>query len=155
MYGDSGILVDVEEIGKMIETADVFALGFAHIHERLLVDARSNDREAPLIQIVEPAGSAPERLSWLYRRRPSLGAPQSLAFIGWPHSPDFLVQSGVWGLICARVGATLATEVRAQCDLALRQLQNLETSAAQAILRGERSINLWPPKEVPEGWPLS
>jgi hypothetical protein len=155
MYGDNGILVDVEEIGKMIDGADVFALGFAHISERLLVDSRSNDEEVALVQIVEPAGSAPERLSWLYRRRPSLGAPQSFAFIGWPHSPGFLVQSGVWGRICARVGAALETDVRAQCDLALRQLQNLDTSATQAILQGERTLDLWPRTEVHEGRPPS
>jgi hypothetical protein len=150
MYGDNGILVDLEQIGKIVEGSDVFALGFANISERLLVDVRSNDRETALIQIVEPAGSASERLKWLRRRRPSLGQVESLSFIGWPHSPSFLVQSGVWDRICARVGAALETEVRGQCDLALRQLQNLDMSATKAILRGERSVNLWPRTEVPE-----
>jgi hypothetical protein len=150
MYGDNGILVDVQQIGKIVEDSDVFALGFANISERLLVDVRSNDRETALIQIVEPAGSGSERREWLRRRRPSLGPVESLFFIGWPHSPGFLVQSGVWDRICTRVGAAAEPEVRSQCDLALRQLQNLDLSATQAILRGERSVNLWPRTEVPE-----
>ncbi len=155
MYGENGILIELEEIGKIIAGAEIFALGFAHMPERLLVDARSNESEVALIQVVEPAGSAQERLSWLYRRRPSLGAATSLAFIGWPHSPGFLVQSGVWDRICVRVAATSKAEVSIQCDLALRQLQNLDAAATQAILKGENSLDLWPRTEVPEARPPS
>ena len=150
MYGDNGILVDLEQIGRIVKGSDVFALGFANISERLLVDVRSNDRETALIQIVEPADSPSERRKWLRRRRPSLGQVESLSFIGWPHSPSYLVQSGVWDLICARVGAASEPEVHGQCDLALRQLRNLDMSATQAILKGEHIVNLWPRTEVPE-----
>ena len=150
MFGDNGVLVDFEEMVKAIATADVFLLGFGHFNEGLLVDARSNEREAPLIQVVEPTGSAADHLSWLYRTRPSLGRPQSLTFRPWPHSPSFLVQSGVWGHIRDRVGAETDAEVRALCDLAMRQLQNLQVSATQALLKGELSHDLWPHREVPE-----
>jgi hypothetical protein len=150
MYGDNGVLVDFQGMRKVIASSDVFVLGFAHFPERVLVDARRDQREAPLIQVVEPTGSAPERLIWLQRRRPSLGRPQSFSFLGWPHSPNFLVESGVWGCIRERVGADTQDDVHAQCDLALRQIQNLQTSATQAILKGEDCANLWPRPEVPE-----
>ena len=150
MYGDNGVLVDFEEMRKVIASSDIFVLGFAHFPERLLVDARYDEREAPLVQVVEPAGSAPERLTWLHRRRPSLGRPQSLTFVGWPHSPNFLVESGAWDRIRNRVGADTNAEVRAECDLALRQIQNLHVSATQALLKGENCYDLWPRQEVPE-----
>jgi hypothetical protein len=150
MYGDNGVLVDLEKMGKVIAASDVFVLGFAHFQERLMVDARSNQSEAPLIQVVEPASSAPERLNWLYRRRPSLGPPQSLTFLGWPHSSNFLVESGLWDRIRDRVGADTEAEVRTECDLALRQLQNLYLSATQALLKGEHCSDLWPRPQVPE-----
>jgi len=150
MYGDNGVLVDFEEMRKVIASSDVFVLGFAHFPERVLVDARCDQKEAPLVQVVEPAGSAPERLIWLHRRRPSLGRPQSFSFLGWPHSPDFLVESGVWGRICDRVDADTQDDVRAQCDLALRQIQNLQISAARALLKGDDCGTLWPRPEVPE-----
>lgn len=150
MYGDNGVMVDVEEIGKVMAASDVFVIGFAQFPERLLVDARSNKRELPLIQVVEPAGSAPERLTWLHRRRPSLGLAQSLTFVGWPHSPNFLVESGTWDRLRERVGAETDGEVQSQCDLALRQLLNLHMSATQALLRGDHCYNLWPRQEVPE-----
>lgn len=151
MYGENGVMVDFEEIGKVIDAAGVFALGFPHFPERLLVDARSNEKEGPLVQVVEPAGSARDRLTWLTRRRPSLGAPQSFGFLAWPHSPGFLVESAVWDRIRQRVGADIDPDVRTQCDLALKQLKNLDVSATRALLRGEQCVTLWPRQEVKEG----
>jgi len=151
MYGDDGVMVDFEVIEKVIAASDVFVLGFAHFAERLLVDARSNEKEAPLVQLVEPAGSPPERLAWLRRRRPSLGLAQSVSFFAWPHSPSFLVESKVWDQIQHRVCADIDPEVRTQCDLALKQIQNLEVSASQALLRGEQCFTLWPRQEIKEG----
>lgn len=151
MYGDNGVLVNLEEIGRLIASADIFVLAFPHIPERLLVDARTNEEEAPLVQVVEPAGSGPERLIWLRRRRPSLGTPQSFSFFAWPHSPSFLVKSAVWDQIRHRVGAEIDPMVRTQCDLALKQLQNLDVSASQALIRGEQCFTLWPRQDVKEG----
>jgi hypothetical protein len=151
MYGDNGITVDLEEIKRVIAIAPIFALGFALFPERLLVDARSNEDETPMIQVVDPAGSARERVAWLSRRRPSLGPPQSLGFLSWPHSPGFLVESGVWERILVRVGADVEPEMRTHCDLALRQIQNLDLTASQALLRGDGCLSLWPRREVSEG----
>jgi len=150
MYGDNGVMVDFDEVSKVIAASDVFVLGFAHFQERLLVDARSNEREVPLIQVVEPADSAPEQLTRLQRRRPSLGTLRSLTFLGWPYSPNFLVESSVWDRIRDRVGTDTEAEVRAGCDLALRQMRNLHISAAQALLNGEHCYDLWPRLEVSE-----
>ena len=150
MYGEDGVMVDLGNIGKIIAASDVMVLGFAHFAECLLVDARSDEAEVPLIQVVDAVGSAPERHRWLKRRKPSLGRPQAFSFFGWPHSPGFLVQSGVWQQIRDRVCADSAPEAGAACDLALRQIQNLHISATQALLKGEHCLNLWPRPEVPE-----
>lgn len=143
MFSENGVLVDFEEITKLIEAADVFTVGFATFGERLLVDARSNETETPMIQVVEPARSARERMNWLHRRRPSLGAPEAFSFFAWPHSPAFLVQSGIWDRIRNRVEQG-DPQVGVQCDLAIRQLLNLDREATMAILRGEHCLTLWP-----------
>ena len=151
MYGDNGVLVNLEEISKVIAAADVVAIGFAQFPERVLIDARANEEELPLVQVVDPAGSPRERLAWLYRRRPSLAPPHSVSFVAWPHSPALLVQSGVWEDVRRRVGADTEPEVGAQCDLALKQVQNLDVTASLAILKGENCVNLWPRQGVQEG----
>ena len=103
MYSENGVLVDFAEITKVIETAEVFVVGFSNIPERLLVDTRYNDSETPLVQVVEPSTGARQRLKWLKRRRPTLGEPESFIFFPWPHSAGFMVETGVWDQIVRRV----------------------------------------------------
>jgi hypothetical protein len=143
MYSENGVLVDFEEISKLVETADVFTVGFATFPERLIVDARCNEMETPMVQVVEPARSARDRLNWLNRRRPSLGAPEAFSFFAWPHSPGFMVQSGVWDRIRNRVEKG-DVQVGVQCDLAIKQLLNLDHEATLSVLRGEHTLTLWP-----------
>ena len=147
MYSDNGVLVDFDEMRKTIESAEVFALAFAHYPERLLIDTRSNATETPLVQVVEPAGSAQQRLSWLYRRRPSLGKPDTFNLLAWPHSPQLLTESGIWDRIRRRAGAESDPQVEVQCSLALKELQNLDREALLALITGEDCITLWPREE--------
>jgi hypothetical protein len=150
MYSENGVLVDFEEITKLMESADVFTVGFATFPERLIVDTRSNLNETPMIQVVEPARSARDRMVWLSRRRPSLGVPEAFSFFAWPHSPTFMVQSGIWDRLRRRVGADDDVEVGIQCDLAIKQLLNLDREATYALLKGEHCLTLWPHQDDEE-----
>jgi len=147
MYSENGVLVDFAEIRKVIETADVFVVGFSNIPERLIVDTRWNSSEAPLVQVVEPTSGARQRLAWLKRRRPSLGEPESFIFFPWPHSAGFMVETGIWDDVIRRVVGDYDPAVKAQCDIAITQLQNLEHAATLAVLRGDNCITLWPREE--------
>ena len=147
MYSENGVLVDFEEISKLVAEADVFVVGFSNFPERLLVDSRANNKEMPLVQVVEPSTGARARLNWLMRRRPSLGQPEQFSFFAWPHSPSFMRDYGIWERIERRVQASSEPEVAVQCDLAMKALENLDSEAAMAILRGERCITLWPRDE--------
>jgi len=143
MYSENGVLVDFDEITRLVTTADVFTVAFSNFPERLIVDTRSNDIEAPLVQVVEAARSARDRMNWLNRRRPSLGTPETFSFFAWPHSPGFMVQSGVWDRIRNRVEEG-ESQVSVQCDLAITALLNLDRDATFAVLRGEHCLTLWP-----------
>ena len=149
MYSENGVLVDLDDVAKLVSQADVFTVGFANFPERLIVDTRANMKEAPLVQVVEPASGPRERLSWLQRRRPSLGAPRAFSFMAWPHSPAFMQETGVWDRIRRQVNADADLSIDAQCDQAIRQLQNLDFEAMLAVLRGERCLTLWPREEQP------
>jgi hypothetical protein len=147
MYSENGVLVDFDEITRLMNSADVFAVGFATFPERLIVDTRSDLHEAPLVQVVEPARSARDRMVWLTRRRPSLGTPEAFSFFAWPHSPAFMVSSGIWQRLRRRVDADRDSEVGVQCDLAIKQLQNLDREATLALLKGEHCLTLWPQQD--------
>jgi hypothetical protein len=137
MYSENGVLVDFDEISKLLDTADVFTVGFATFPERLIVDTRANEHEIPMVQVVEPARSARDR-------RPSLGVPEAFSFFAWPHSPNFMVQSGIWDRIRRVVGADQDSTLGVQCDVAIKQLYNLDREATFALLKGEHCLTLWP-----------
>ena len=150
MYSENGVLVDFDEITNLVNTADVFTVAFANFPERLIVDTRSNETETPMVQVVEPARSARDRMNWLNRRRPSLGTPETFSFFAWPHSPGFMVQSGVWDRIRSRLEDGEG-QVSVQCDLAIKALLNLDRDATFAVLRGEHCLTLWPRQPEAEG----
>jgi hypothetical protein len=147
MYSENGVLVDFAEVTRVIETAEVFVVGFSNIPQRLIVDTRSNASETPLVQVVEPSSGARQRIAWLKRRRPTLGEPESFMFFPWPHSAGFMQETGIWDQIVRRVVGDYDPPVRVQCELAIAKLQQLEHDAMQAVLRGDNCLTLWPRDE--------
>ena len=150
MYSENGVQIDFDEVSKLVAKADVFTIGFANFSERLLVDARANDEETALIQVVEPAGSPQRRMRWLMRRRPSLGEPKDFSFVAWPHSPKLLIDSGLWDRIERRVRADIDIDMKLQSDLALQELHDLEMEAAIAAIRGDNYATIYPREAADE-----
>jgi hypothetical protein len=148
MYSENGVLVDFAEITRIIETGEVFIIGFSNFPQRLLVDTRSNENETPLVQVVEPSSGARQRLAWLKSRRPTLGEPEAFVFFPWPHSAAFLIETGTWDQIVRRVVGDYDPAVRVQCEVAITRLQQLEHEAMMAVLRGDNCLTLWPREEA-------
>src|SRR5207248_2827500 len=122
MRSENGILIDVGEVAGIVDKADVFLVGFANFSERLLVDTRSDERTRPLVKVVPSLGSFQERIFWLGQNRPTLGMPNAFSFIKWPHSPGFLVESGLWERIRERVNGGADRASAAACDRAIERL---------------------------------
>jgi hypothetical protein len=55
-----------------------------------------------------------------------------------------MIETGIWEQIVNRVVGDYDPAVKTQCEVAIRQLQNLEQQAMMALLRGENCITLWP-----------
>ncbi len=143
MNGENGVLVDVGEVRKVVDNADVFAVGFRNFGKRLFVDTRSDADVRAMVAVVEPLASPQERFFWLGKTRPSLGVPKAFGYFNWPQSPNYLVESGIWELIRARVGAANDTVVDHQCETALKGLRGLERQATLAAIRGDDHLTLW------------
>ena len=101
MYGEDGLAVDLEEVIRVVGDAEVLIVGLAICPQRLLVDLRGDNVTGPMVELVEPLANAQERAIWLSARRPSLGAPERTAFVGWPHSVALLEQTGMLRRIAA------------------------------------------------------
>ncbi len=148
MYTENGLLVDVQEITEIVDSADVFTGSFRLFPERLLIDTRHDGREMPMVAIVDPVSSVQERFFWLGQHRPSLGLPESFKFFYWPHSIGFLRESGVWAKIVDRVAGSGFSGARETCDEALRDLIERERKATVDAIHGKRYQTLWSAREV-------
>lgn len=143
MNGENGVMIDVGEVRNVVDNADVFAVGFRNFSKRLFVDTRSDDTVRQMVAVVEPLGSPQERFFWLGQTRPSLGVPKAFGYFNWPQSPNYLIESGVWELIRARVGAASDPVVDQQCETALEELRELERQTTLAAIRGDEHLTLW------------
>ncbi len=148
MYTENGLLVDLPEIENIVQSADVFAGSFRLFPERLLIDTRHDDREMPMVAIVDPVESVQERFFWLGQHRPSLGLPKSFMFFYWPHSVGFLTESGVWAKIVERIVRSGFSGARETCDDALRDLVERERTATIDAINGARHQTLWSAREA-------
>jgi hypothetical protein len=149
MYTEHGVTVDLEEVTKIIDNADVFAVAFRLFPERLLVDTRYDTSDTsgrcttPMMAIVDPVESVQERFFWLGQHRPTLGMPKNFMFFFWPHSVRYLEESGVWERLRRRMGASGFTGALETCDEALDDLKRREFKATAAAIRGERYHTVW------------
>ena len=72
MFTENGLLIDLEEVAKVVDGCDVFTIGFRTFPERLIVDTRETEHVGPLAQVVGPVSSVEERFHWLGRERPEV-----------------------------------------------------------------------------------
>ncbi len=128
---ENGVIIDTNEVKKVIATADVFAVGFPLFPERLVVDTRSDEHTPPMVEVLEPVASMEERFFWLGQHRPSLGMPKRFMLFVWPHRITFLKETGVWQALRRR----LRDEGWKYPDRALNRTFN-------RLLELERSVNL-------------
>lgn len=57
--------LDLEEVARVIDAADVLVVRFAILDKRLLVDARTSESEGPMVAVVPKANSVEERFKSL------------------------------------------------------------------------------------------
>jgi hypothetical protein len=136
--------LDIEEILKVIDTAEVLVVRFAILEKRLLIDARHSDTEGPLIKVVPRAASVEERFRHLKSLRPKFPLPEKIMSFMWPRHVELLEKSGVWQRIVDRLTGLGYPDAGAACDAALQELlQEERTEVQSAIKGGEGYQSLW------------
>jgi hypothetical protein len=136
--------IDLNEIRRVIDAADVLVVRFSITDRRLLVDARTSDDEGPLIRVVPRAGSAEERFRSLKALRPRFRVPERILTFQWPRHARALEESGVWEHLARRLVGLGFSDTAGQCDEALRQLIEEERLLEEAAIRGGEGFqSIW------------
>ncbi|MEX2247552.1 MAG: hypothetical protein WEC75_12805 [Dehalococcoidia bacterium] len=134
MKADFGI--DLDEVRRVIDAADVLVVRFAVCDRRLLVDARTNAEEGPMLKVVPRAGSAEERFKSVEMLRPRFRVPERILTFHWPRHARALVDAGIWDHMARRLCASGFSDTAGQCDAALRELMDEERLVEMTAIRG-------------------
>jgi hypothetical protein len=136
--------VDLDDVFKVIGTAEVLVVRFQLIQPRLLVDFRTREGVPPFIAIVPRAESVEDRFRSIRRLRPQLPFPEKVMSFHWPRSTPVLLTSGVWQRLVDRMGALGGDEAVDACAQALEQLLREERTEVLQAIRGSSAYQtLW------------
>ncbi len=142
MKADFGI--DLDEVRRVIDAADVLVVRFSITDRRLLVDMRTSDDEGPLIRVVPPAASGEERFRSLKKMRPRFRSPERILTFQWPRHARAMGEAGIWEHLARRLVALGWAETAGQCDVAYRELLREERAMEMAaVAGGEGFKTIW------------
>ncbi|GMV85275.1 MAG: hypothetical protein AMXMBFR80_11310 [Dehalococcoidia bacterium] len=128
--------VDLDEVFKVIDTADVLVVRFHLIDKHLLVDFRTRSGVLPLVKIVPRAESVEDRFRSIRRLRPEFPLPEKVMSFHWPRSVPVLLNSGVWQHLVDRVSSLGDDETTESCGRAMEELMALERREVFGAIRG-------------------
>lgn len=135
-------MIDLEELRKVVDNADVFTIGFRMFPERLIIDTRTSATDGPMIRLVEPVASVEERFFWLGKERPGFGVPDRFTFFVWPHSIAYMDESGLGDIIRRRV-YPLDESAGTQMAESMWRMITLERQATADAITGRNHHTIW------------
>lgn len=140
---DNLISINLEQVTRAVDAAEVLVVGFTLFPERLLVDTRWSGYDPPLIKVAAPVSSVEERLKELHELRPRFPDPERFVFFVWPKSVATLESLGVWERIVQRCSAPGHEGVQEGCRVALSELHRLEREEIGQAIHGPQYRSLW------------
>ncbi len=141
---DNDYVLNLDEILRTVDSAEVIRIRFGLLDKRLLIDNRFNELEGPLVKVVNRAGSSEESFRNLKRLRPRFPLPDRMTAIWWPKYVSTLSASGVWSAVVRRIADSGFTDAVRQCDDVLDELLTLERREIRNAITGEGFETVWP-----------
>lgn len=136
--------MDLDEVTQVIKTADVLVIRFAILEKRLLMDARSSEREGPMLKLVPKVSSAEERFRSLKELRPRFPVPDKILSFTWPRHVETFRAAGLWQCVVDRLSASGHSGVEEQCKAVFEELVVEEKKEVLTAIRGgENYQSLW------------
>jgi hypothetical protein len=141
---DSDYRIDVSEVNRNIDVADVIALYFPLLRKTLLMDLRTSDVDGPMIKVVPMANTPEERFQSLLKMRPRFGKPDSITIIPWPkYVVSSLTDLGIWDHIVRRYAEAGSPDMVRECERCYRELMKLEREELRRAITGENYETIW------------
>ena len=142
MSDDFGI--DLEDIKRVVENAEVLIIRLETVGSRVLVDFRSTTEHTPFIARVPRVSSVEERVRAVKELRPAFPYPEKLMSFAWPRRVSVIAESGVWDQLRQRleaIGGEAAGDTAARVHGELLDEERREIVAA--VRGGEGMRTIW------------
>ena len=140
---DGDFRLDVGEIQRVVENAEVLSVYFPLIRKTLLVDTRFNVGDDPVVKVLPMVDSVEERIRSVRRLRPGFPKPESITVIPWPRYVDSLVRLDIWPRLVSRFVADSQPDAVKACTNALAELRRLELEELVAAVGGQNYHTVW------------
>jgi hypothetical protein len=147
---DSDYRIDVREVNKNIDVAEVIALYFPLLRKTLLMDMRTNDVDGAMIRVVPMANTPEERFQSLLKMRPRFGRPDSITIIPWPKYVQSLEDLGIRERIVRRLADTGSADAVRESERCFSELAKLERKEIYRAITGENYETIWGERGVAE-----
>ncbi|MBI2887707.1 MAG: hypothetical protein HYY02_10920 [Chloroflexi bacterium] len=144
---DNEYPVDLSEIKHVIKTADVMLIRFPLFDKRLLLDARFDEEEGPMMRVVPRVGSAAERFRSLKKLRPRFPLPKNIVSFTWPKHVASLESLGVWDAIVERIQRAGFADSDQECRDTFTELLKVEHHEIISAITGEGYETIWERKK--------
>ena len=136
--------IDLDEVRRVIDAADVLVIRFSITNRRLLVDARTSADEGPMIKVVPPVASGEERFRSLKVLRPRFRVPDRIMTFHWPRHCHAMAGSGVCEHLARKLVALGWSDTAGQCDAAFAEIVEEERLVEIAAIRGAEGFQtMW------------
>lgn len=136
--------LDLDEVTRVIDSAEVLVVRFAILDKRLLIDTRTDEHDGPLIAVVPRAQSVEDRFKSLKKLRPRFPLPERIMSFMWPRHIETMKNAGVWDKIESRLISLGGEGMVDQCRNVYRDLAHQERlEVLSAIRGGEGYQSLW------------
>ena len=140
---DGDFRIDLDDLLKNVNTAEVISIYFPVLRKTILVDTRFTAEDPPMVRIVPMASSLEERQRSLRRLRPQFPRPRSITVVPWPKYVDSLVELGVWSKVLERFAYSGHKEAVQACNNVLKEVHKLEKDELGAVISGENYHTVW------------
>jgi phospholipid N-methyltransferase len=140
---DNDFSIDIEEINRNLENAEVVTLFFPLLRKTLLLDLRYGDEYDPIVTIMPMVNSPAERMETIQKLRPNLAKPEKIVFIPWPKYASSLVRLGLYDSIKQRLTTIGRSKPLADLRSALKTLEQTEKDEIAAVIKGKGYRTLW------------
>ena len=140
---DGDFRIDLDEVLKNIDSADVISIYFPILRKTILIDTRFTEEDPPMIRIVPMATTPEERHRVLRRLRPHFPKPKAITVVPWPKYVESLVRLGIWRKVLERFVYSGHKEAVQACNQVLEEMYELEMEELSAVITGENYHTMW------------